>query len=85
MWSDIKALVPFQGPWDRCQRGEKVAWMYVESMTLAAKRLQAGGSCLITISEVMGSYSFNANSTGALYEAPNVPMVESAPRGCIKI
>ena len=31
---------------------------------------------MITISELMGSYSFIAKSTGALYEAPNVLALE---------
>ncbi len=35
--------------------------MYIESMTLAARQLQPGGSCLITVFELVGSCSFNAN------------------------
>ena len=48
----MKVRVTFQG--DRCQRAERVAWMHVESMTLAARRLQPGGPCLITISGLVG-------------------------------
>ncbi len=73
----MKVRVPLRGPGDSCQRRERVAWMYVESMTLAARRLQPRGSCLITISELAGGPgSFNANSTGFLYEASNVPTFE---------
>lgn len=35
--------------------------MYIKPMTLAASHLQPGGSCLITVFELVGSCSFNVN------------------------
>ena len=82
IWNDVEKRIPFQGPWDYCQRREKVAWMCVESMTLVARQLQPGGSCLIRASGLVGSYSFNANSQGFLYEASNIPMLD---RYCVVV
>ena len=58
--------------------------MYVESMTLAARRLQLGESCLITMPELVGFCAFNAKSIGFLYEASSLAIFGWIPVNALK-